>query len=53
MSPRFESIGSSISSSDEGGSKYTGACECGNWFKSVTVKKKEVACVKCKAIKTV
>ena len=52
MSPRFESIGSSISSTD-GGTKYTGACECGTWFKSVTVKKKEVACDKCKAIKTV
>ena len=52
MSPRFESIGSSISS-DDGGIRYTGACECGNWFKSVTVKKKEVACIKCKAVKTV
>lgn len=53
MSPRFESIGSSISSSDEGGQRYTGACECGTWFKSVAVKKNEVACGKCKAVKTV
>ena len=52
MSPRFESIGSSISSVDSG-TKYTGACECGTWFKSVAVKKKEVTCLKCKAVKAV
>ena len=53
MSPRFESLGSSISSSDEGGTKFTGACDCGTWFKSVTVKKKEVTCVNCKVTKTI
>ena len=35
------------------GVTYTGACDCGNWFKAASVKGKEVTCSKCKLTKTV
>lgn len=53
MSPKFESIGYTSSSDESGGTKFTGACDCGTWFKSVAVKKNEVTCAKCKVTKTV
>ena len=53
MSPKFESIGNTFSSEGSSGTQFTGACDCGTWFKSVAVKKNEVTCAKCKVTRTV